>query len=285
MYRCNPTDYAKQIEENKENLSLDEFISWFDGGGDAEGAYRKAESIFNRLILPVAKKNLRDLNTKDALDIGYGNAGLAVCASNTFNHTYAIDWHDSQDMIGPILEKKKHGNLALIHSPEGLNIRDDSIDFLYSWLFVQRLGTIEGLRSFLHECYRVMRDHGVGVLFFPRYIRSGKAQSVKEYEADVIAENEDRVGYREGGPNTKIRGISIVISLWKMKELLKEAGFTVIGQTASYDGKGKSKIYHGQHGLIFRKGDAEPKETKKVEEATSKSPVKKKKAKLKKRSR
>ena len=104
----------------------------------------------------------------------------------------------------------------------------------------------------------MLKDHGVGIICFPRYIRTGKSQSVKEYEGDVIAENTDRIGYRDGGVTTKVKGISVIVSLWKMKELLSEAGFTVIGQTASYDGRGRGKVYHGQHGLIFRKGEPEP---------------------------
>ncbi|KXH76339.1 MAG: hypothetical protein AM326_07200 [Candidatus Thorarchaeota archaeon SMTZ-45] len=260
MYECNPKDWDAQVKENAEKMSHDEFISWFDGGGTISGAYEKSQDIWNRLINPIVRNQVKNPAEKTCLDVGYAHGGLTACASKAFQHAYGVEWHDQADVIGPYLESLDHGNVYLVHSPEGINMQDDSVDFLYSWLYVNRLGTIAGVQSFLSECYRVMKDHAVGVIFFPRYIRTGKAQSVKDYEGDVIAENADKKGYREGGVTTRVRGISIIVALWKMKEMLKKAGFNILGQTASYDGKGRGKVYHGQHGLIFRKGDEEPEE-------------------------
>jgi len=260
MFECNPKDWAAKIEENANTMSADEFISWFDGGETVEGAYAKSADIWRRLIKPIVVGNVKAPEGKTCVELGYGHAGLTLQASKTFEHAYGMEWHDSADTVGEHLDAEGAGKVYLVHSPKGINMQDDSVDFIYSWLYVNRLGNIEGVRSFLSESYRVMKDHAVGIVFFPRFIRTGKAQSVKEYEGDVIAENADKMGFREGGVTTQVRGISIILSLWKMKELLTEAGFQILGQSASFDGKGRGKVYHGQHGLVFRKGDAEPEE-------------------------
>ncbi len=271
MYQCNPQDWNAQVEENKEKMSADEFMHWFDGGESVGGAVLKGQDIFRRLILPVVNGNVKDPGQKSCMEMGYGNGCLTLAASQVFENAYGLDWHDQADAVGQLIEDDfPHGPMYLVHSPDGINMQDDSVDFIYSWLYAQRLGNLENVKAFLTESYRVMKDHGVGLMFFPRYIRTGKAQSVKDYEGDVLAENADQMGYRDGGVTTRVKGISIIVSLWKMKELVEEAGFQIIGQTASYDGKGRGKVYHGQHGLVFRKGDAEPDEVevpeKKVEE-------------------
>lgn len=253
MYQCNPTDWDKQVKENLEKMDQNEFFNWFDGGETVEGALAKSKDIFTRLVLPVAKNTLPSFENACCVEMGYGSGGMLVEASKFFDHAYGMEWHDCADAVGDILLEGDHGQLYLVHSPKGINMQDDTVDFIYSWLYVNRLGTIEGVRSFLQESYRVLRDGGSGVIFFPRYIRTGKAQSVKQYEGDVVAENADKIGYREGGVTTRVRGISIILSLWKMKEILTEVGFEIAGQTASYDGRGRGKVYHGQHGLIFKK--------------------------------
>jgi len=253
MYRCNPVDYAKQIKANLD-LGPDKFFGWFDGGNTVIEAYEKSADIFNRIILPMATKYLGDLKDKISLDMGYGSGGQVVAASKHFKESMGTDWHEEEEFVAQnASEFYSDGDMLFGSSPDKIPVDADDADFLHSWLFVQRLGTTANVQHYLSECFRVLKPGGVGVIFFPRYIRSGKNQTVGEYEADVRLEMEDKMGYREGGESTILRGISIVVARWRMQEWVEEAGFKVLTWTASYDGKGRGKVYHGQHGIVFQK--------------------------------
>ena len=67
------------------------------------------------------------------------------------------------------------------------------------------------------------------------------------------------VGYREGGPMSKVKSVSIQISMWKMQEMLEQLEFKILNHTASFDGEGEDKVFHGQYGVVFMKEPIVPK--------------------------
>jgi ubiquinone/menaquinone biosynthesis C-methylase UbiE len=252
MYKCNPVDYAAQIKANRD-LGPDKFFGWFDGGQTVEEAFKKQEDIFNRIILPIAEKYVKTLDKKTSLDLGYGSGGQVVAASKHFKEAIGIDWHNEEEFVMHQAAEFSDGEMLFGGSPDRISLGDGEVDFIHSWLFFQRLGTMANVEHYLSECFRVLKDGGVACIFFPRYMRSKKKQTVAEYEADVKREMSDPIGFREGGPNTKIRGISIVIARHKFEELCEKVGFETLTWTASYDGKGRGKVYHGQHAIVVQK--------------------------------
>jgi hypothetical protein len=109
------------------------------------------------------------------------------------------------------------------------------------------------VRRYMEEIYRVLTPGGVGVIYFPRLIKSRKEQSWKEVQADMEKEKGHSLGYREGGFSSKVKSIAIVISMWKMEEIIFRSGFTLLEKTASWDRVGKRLIHHGQYGVAFQK--------------------------------
>lgn len=253
MNYCDPEGFKNELREIRKQ-GKDKFFSWFDGGETVDGAYKKAEDVFTRLMLPWAKKYLGKLSEKVSLDIGYGGGGQVFAASKHFKYSIGVDVHDEISFVEAELRKRQGGknkNTALfIGQGENIPVDKDSIDFIYSWVTFLHLGTIKVVEEYLKEMFRVMKHGGVAVLFFTRLIRSQRVQSLEQYFDDIEKENRHPTGFREGGPLTRVNRPNLVISSWKMERLVKKHGFLVVETTHSENDEGK---VCGQHGVVFMK--------------------------------
>jgi ubiquinone/menaquinone biosynthesis C-methylase UbiE len=262
MNLCNPEGFRAEIKSMVDEP--DKLFTWFDGGGDIDGAFKKAEVIFERLILSHAKKHLgKDLSDKVSMDIGYGSGAQVLAASEVFEKAFGIDVHEEHDAIMYELMSRGGDDMldkAYLMSCDGSSIpsEDDSIDFIHSWTTFLHLVGLVNVVSYLDEIKRVLKPQGIAVIYFTRLIRSKSPQTETEYYADIILENAETVGYRYGGPLTTVRSIAMIISMWKMVELAEASGLEVIDKTFSYDGKGKKKKIYGQHGIVLRNPDPIP---------------------------
>lgn len=252
MNYCNPQGFKAELREIRKQ-GKGKFFTWFDGGETVDGAYKKADDIFCRLMLPWAKRFLGKLSEKTSLDLGYGGGGQVHAASKYFKYAMGLDVHDEISFVEAELRKRQGGqnkNTALfIGQGETIPIDANKIDFVYSWVTFLHLGTIEVVESYLKEMYRVMTDGGIAVIFFTRLIRKNKVQNLDQYNADIVEEEGHPEGYREGGPLTRVNRANLIMSVWKMVELVKKHKFECISPTFSHD---DDKIY-GQHGIVFRK--------------------------------
>lgn len=268
MNYCDPEGFRNEIKGNV-SKGRDTFFTWFDGGGDTNGAFKKAKGIFDRLILPWAERFLGDLEEKVSLDIGYGSGAQVLAASKHFRYATGIDVHEELDFVEQELRKRKsvkNINFALfINQGPNIPMDDNKIDFISSWVTFLHIGTIKNVEDYLREMFRVMTEGAIAVIFFTRLVRTRNAQSLVEYEEDIKLEEQHETGYREGGPLTRVNRANLVISQWKMKELVEKHGFKFIHTTYSHD---KDKIY-GQHGVVFQKPKTIPLE-RKVEKITKK---------------
>jgi hypothetical protein len=113
-------------------------------------------------------------------------------------------------------------------------------------------GTLDNTSNYLAEINRVLKPGGVGVVFFSRMLRSAVSQTWDQVLADIEKE-EEGPGYREGGPLTRVRGVNIQMTMWKMKELVNNAGFNILDITASSHVINNRRYFFGQYGIIFRK--------------------------------
>jgi len=255
MNYCNPEGYRKEIRSLLENGDIDAFYNWFDGGETKEGAFKKGYDVFNRVIFPYVQEHLgsRMKNKKfTALDLGYGAATKIQAALEFFPIVYGVDVHDQFDFVFESLEVPEDKEVRLlVGDGNSLPMGASQVDFVYSWTTLCHVGTIENIENYLKEIKRVLKSGGVAALFFTRLIRSSKEQTWDEVLKDMEKEKQHSLGYREGGPESKVRTINFVLSMWKMEELVKNAGFVVLDKTASWDDSPEGKIYHGQYGIIF----------------------------------
>lgn len=259
MYYCNPEGFRKEIKRLLEAGDIDAFYNWFDGGETKEGAFEKGADVFNRVIFPYADKS----RLGAALDLGYGAGTKVQAALNFFSTVYGVDVHEEFDFVFENLQVPKDKEVRLL-SGDGVNIPvgSDQIDFLFSWVTFCHIGTIENVQKYLKEIYRVLKPGGRAALFYTRLIRSGKSQKWVEVLADMNKEKEHKPGYREGGTQSKVRTINLVIAAWKMEQLTKEANFDVLTTEASWDDTREGKVYHGQYGTIVQKPQPKKKAAK-----------------------
>jgi len=273
MNYCNPEGFRNEIKLLREQ-GRDKFFSWFDGpkgeNETTDAAFEKAEDVFNRLMLPSAKKYLKKLNTKTSLDIGYGSGGQVLAASLYFDKAYGLDVHEEADFVMEELNKRgiKDEEVELVVGDgKTIPLPEESIDFVHSWVTFMHLGTVENIRNYLKEVYRVMKPGGVGVVFFSRMLRSALHQPWSEVLKDIEKEKEGP-GYREGGPKTKVRGINIQMSMWYMEDLAKSTGFDLLDRTGSWDMIHKRRYFFGQYGIVFRKPSTKSSTTSKSVSST-----------------
>jgi hypothetical protein len=257
MNYCNPEGFRNEVRQLV-SKGRDTFFSWFDGprgeNETADAAFAKAEDVFTRLMLPSAKKYLKKLSTKTSLDIGYGSGGQVLVASRYFGKSYGLDVHEEKDFVMDELKSRgEDSNIELlIGDGQIIPLPDESIDFIHSWVTFMHLGTAEVTRKYLEEAFRVMNMSGIGVVFFSRMLRSKPHESWNEVLEDIEKEKEGK-GFREGGPETRVRGINIQMAMWFMEDLLGEVGFELLDKTASWEVRNRSRLFFGQYGVIFRK--------------------------------
>jgi len=255
MNLCNPEGWRNEVKSLKEKGDKDKFFTYFDGGGTFDGAYEKAQDVFNRLFLPYIEKHVKNTNIKTSLEIGYGTGFQTGLAANLFKKSYGVDVHDESDYImesiGHLFNKGRMN--FLVGDGRTIPLPNNSIDFVHSWCTFLHLVGWDNVEGYIKEIKRVLRSNGVGVIYFTRLVRSKSAQTMDEYQINIIAEDTHRDGYRYGGELTRVRATAIIISLRKMKDLLLSLGLEILDEGFSYDTVDGKVIVRGQHGIVFKK--------------------------------
>lgn len=260
---CDVEGFRAKVKE-KAALGRDHFFTFFDGpkfatGGNAEKAYEKAAEIFRRHMLPFAEKYLGGLRDKVALDVGYGGGGQLFEASKIFERVVGVDVHEETQIVADELVRRGCSNFELLTTADGMTIprSGHSVDFIYSWVTLIHVNGWDGIVSYVEESFRVLRPGGIAVLYFGRLVKTRKVeQTYEQWLLDIEKEKENELGYRDGGPTTKVNNVRIVVAMWKMEELSKEVGFEVLERTGSWSDTPDGVRYYGQHGIVLRKPDA-----------------------------
>lgn len=242
-------DFVAQAREKQgEN-----FFTIFDGGKDFTDAMKKASGIFNRQVLPYAKKYITwDWSKTQSLDIGYGGGLQVLEASKHFILSAGVDVHKVGPYIMDTFEKKGFDVskiLFLRSSADDILVLPNSYGLVYSWVTFLHFPTIEYTKKVLSEILRVLIPKGIAVIYYSRLVKTKRMETFQEYENDLKAEETDKEGFREQGSLTKAFKKGITIARWKMVELVQELGFEVLEHSCSNDGG----FVFGQHGIVIRK--------------------------------
>ena len=248
---CSPEGFAKTVKELT-TKGRDKFFTWFDGGGTVDGAFNKAEGIFLNLIYPhFLKYRENDPIDSISLDIGYGGGGQVLAATKFFNYALGVDVHGEKEYVIKELVNRSSPNYVLFQT-NGMDLQPimtGHVDFVHSWVTLIHVGYIEVVKSYISECFRVLRPGGVGVLFFSRLVRSKQMQTEKEWFADLEEEKEHPIGYIERGTWMAVNTVNLKISMWWMVDELERQRFTIMkGVCSNSDG-----FFHGQQGVVFKK--------------------------------
>lgn len=151
--------------------SMVDFLNWFDG----------TKSIVDTLLTAQKDWEQRISNFKDfpsirkgaCLEIGFGGGRLMVQAGRTFARATGIDIHDAFDMTNRFLQNQGIHNYQLLHKDEMIYLKDNSIDFIYSFIVFQHFESFDEVNFYLEQIKRLLTDGGMAHIFFGKNKANG----------------------------------------------------------------------------------------------------------------
>jgi len=209
--------------------------------------YKRGVEIFSTQFVPFVEKYVE--NRGVSLDIGYGPGSMVYAASKMFNLALGVDVHLQNKEVSEEIAKHGCKNFRL-YVGEGTNIplADETVDFIHTWTVFMHLGKARNVSAYLKECYRVLRDRGVAVIYFARMNRQKPHETKEEWKESIEAEVDM---YRE--KIKKVNQINLTISMEWMEWAAESVGFKILERTASTVAVHGVEYYHGQHGLVLEK--------------------------------
>lgn len=186
------SDWRDKINESSSTDA--DFLSYFDTANSVEEAFCQgywdfAHHILKDDVIPFIGE---PFDCK-ALEIGFGGGRLLNASSRFFNEVYGVDIHEHFDKVDEFLKKRNAGKYQLLKGDgKTLPVEDNSIDFVYSFIVLQHLPTIDILQSYLHEVKRVLKPDRAACLYIghlPFNFRGKKYEDINTRHVDTTREN------------------------------------------------------------------------------------------------
>jgi ubiquinone/menaquinone biosynthesis C-methylase UbiE len=161
------TDAVQQAGKEGGNA----FQSWFNRSDNINQSITRGFWDFTLHILtPQVCALINQPEEKTALEIGYGGGRILNAACNYFKLVIGVDIHSEQDLVRDFLHSQGKSNFLLLRtSGRTLDVDRESIDFIYSFIVLQHLPSLDVLMSYLRETYRCLKPKGVAQLYFGKY--------------------------------------------------------------------------------------------------------------------
>jgi len=146
-----------------------EYLNWFNHCSSVDDAMKTGALTFShQLLTPDLLDIIGYPKDKTALEIGFGGGRLINAASHYFSHVIGIDIHTSFDKTRQILNDQNVCNYSLLHYDDCNEIKDESIDFIYSFIVFQHFASWHVAKQYLDLLSRVMKPNSCGHIFFGR---------------------------------------------------------------------------------------------------------------------
>lgn len=246
--------FKEEISKSAQ-LSDDAFFTWFNESKNKDTSFVRGYWDFVFHILSPAWQYISMPESKTALEIGYGGGRLLSAASRFFGMVIGVDIHDNSDLVSKELHERGIENFKLMTSDgASIQLEDDKIDFVYSFIVFQHVEKYEILISYMKDVHRILKVGGVAVLYFGRKTYFPKKQHSnffvfldKLFETVFISR-----GYRE--IPARVNETNLVVTLVHIKKLARHLGFDVVTDMVS-----RKKVpdgittFGGQHGLVLIK--------------------------------
>jgi SAM-dependent methyltransferase len=143
------------------------YIATWRKGWDASDFFKSGEEDYQRLVAPVLDRFGFEPRGKQALELGCGAGRMTSALVTRFDHVTAVDI--SAEMLNrarqllPGVEnvRWKHSNGADLR-----DIKDASIDFVFTYLVLQHLPDENLVRNYIREMLRVLKPSGMCLFQF-----------------------------------------------------------------------------------------------------------------------
>ena len=161
---------------------------------------------------------LGSTESASALEIGSGGGRILLAACSKFQHVTGIDVRQSHGPVERKLAASGLDNYTLC-TGDGSSIPSDtaSLDFVYSYIVLMHLPSIDTFRSYIAETRRALRPGGVAQLYYGRYSKMSWKARLRWYLP----------GYREL-TKAKTNHTSLVVSQRLAHKIARDQGFTIL---------------------------------------------------------
>jgi len=196
----------------------DRFQSWFNQSSSVDESLRRGYWDFAvHVVKPEVAARLGNPGTLTALEIGYGGGRLVNAAGSFFGRVIGIDVHGEKDEAAALLEREGKSNVEL-HQTDGrtIPVGDGVVDFVYSFIVLQHLPSLETFQAYLRETHRVLRRGGVAQLYYGLLRSRNHMRRFREI------------------PEAAVNHVSLQISPRFARRLCQRVGFDVVGHGISY---------------------------------------------------
>ena len=216
--------YSEAIRQAREQGS-DSFQNWFNQSGNTQEAIVRGFWDFTTHILtPTVCDYITSPEQKTALEIGYGGGRILNAASKYFRFVTGIDVHDEQVFVETFLKSQGNENFQLLRtSGDEIDVPPESIDFVYSFIVLQHLPTLDALINYINATYRCLKPGGIAQLYFGKFTVLSPLDQAKFFGA----------GYKEI-TDAVVNNFSLVLRLSKMRRICTIAGFQILDSGTSY---------------------------------------------------
>ena len=192
--------------------------------GDINQIIMRGCRDFDQSILtPTVHKTIKGYRYKTALEIGYGGGRLMLPACHYFKLVVGVDIHEEIDLVDSFLQSHSISNYDLYKS-DGYTLpleKDNSLDFIYSFIVFQHLPSFGVFESYIREIHRCLKPNGIAQIYYGSFKRLD-SENQKKYLSQ---------GYAEF-PESPVNGISLVVHEDKAREVCRDfeiidSGFTL----------------------------------------------------------
>lgn len=215
-----------------EQAGDEQFFFWFDNAETLDQYFDNGvRTLEGEILTDKVIDALGQTSDASALEIGHGGGRILSAACSKFNHVSGIDVHHSNEPVQRRLFNAGIDNYTL-HTTDGTSIPAEiaNLDFVYSYIVLMHIPSMETFRQYIAETFRVLRPGGVAQLFYGRYSRMSWKARLRWYLP----------GYREIS-KAKTNYTSLVITRRTAHKVAREAGFNVLDSGSSLRPDGKQK--------------------------------------------
>ncbi len=144
--------------------SIVDFHNWFDGTSSIKETVQQGQNDWENRLANFS--NFKNINKNTCLEIGFGGGRLLAAASKHFNSVIGIDIHEAFEKTESFLKSQNVNNYSLIHRNDIEKIKDESIDFIYSFIVFQHFDSLEEVDFYLKQIKRIIAPNGYAHIYW-----------------------------------------------------------------------------------------------------------------------
>ncbi len=196
----------------------DAFQNWFDRSESVDESLRQGHWDFAVHILrPEVVARLAHPGSLTALEIGYGGGRLLNASACFFGTALGIDVHEEEAAVASLLAQLGRDNVRLIRTDGStIPVPDESIDFVYSFIVLQHLPSVQAFRRYVTETHRVLRPGGLAQLYVGKLAGRNIVRRFLEL------------------PEAPVNDVSLQLAPRYAARICRNAGFGLVGRGVSY---------------------------------------------------